>query len=100
MSWYGMEANDHEIARATRYIKDDKYIANAFGVSSERVRRVRLKDLEQNKHQNKPLEGKLYTEPLSFAKDEKHERKMERGSTMLRNAVLSLILTRDSHAAS
>ena len=60
----------------------------------------RLKDLEQNKHQNKPLEGKLYTEPLSFAKDEEHERKMERGSTMLRNAVLSLILTRDSHAAS
>lgn len=100
MSWYGMEANDYEIARTTRYIKDDKYIANAFGVSSERVRRVRLKEIERNKHKDKPLDGKIYMEPLSFAKDEEHEKKMERGSTMLRDAVLTLILTRENHAAS
>lgn len=100
MSWFGMEANDPEIARATRYIKDDKYIANVFGVSSKRVRSVRLKDMERNKHKDKPLDGKIHMEPLSFFKDEEHEKKMERGSTMLRNAVLTLILTRGSHAAS
>lgn len=100
MSWFGMEANDPEIARTTRYIKDDKYIANVFGVSAERVRRVRLKDMERNKHKDKPLDGKIHMEPISFLKDEEHEKKMERGSTMLRNAVLTLILTRGSHAAS
>lgn len=100
MSWYGMEASDSEIGRTSRYMKDDKYIASIYGVSVERVKRARAKEIERNKHKDKPFDGKIHIEPLSFTKDEEHAKRMERGSTMLRDAVLTLILTRETHAAS
>lgn len=95
------ETSDKEIARTTRYIKDDKYIASIYGVSVERVKTVRAKDEDHYKGWHTPRIFKTHEGIVSTDGYEKHCEKMEQGSALLRDAVLTYLLTRDvNHATS
>lgn len=72
--------SEEDIIRVCRYIKDDRYIANAFGTPVVRVQRLRSK-LPKPKPERED-------EPIGMTGYQQHQEYMERASTTLLNRIL------------
>ena len=94
MSTFG--SSDREIANATVYIKDDKYIASIYGVQPYRVARLRKERAKKNgaliglpkgsdpKNSNVGSDSELL-----------HRNSMEEGSARLLDALLTYLRERE-----
>lgn len=74
-----MQSED-DILRACRYIKDDRYIANAFGTPLWRVQKLRGK-LPKPKPEAREA-------PIGMTGHQQHQEQMERSSSALLNRIL------------
>ena len=85
---------ESDIIRTCSYIKDDSYIASAYGVSIHRVRRLREKV-----HHSKRLENRAFrepAEPVDFKNSERaNQQMMEQGSEMLLNSLIQFFDERE-----
>lgn len=88
------ECTDEEIIRAIRYIKDDRYIASIFGVNVKRIKSLREKESMANKDRKQPVQRGIFTHVKSKDGATEHEKAMEKGSSMLRDAVIEFLMNR------
>jgi len=78
----GYYFSDREIARATTYIKDDKYLASIYGTKVYRVKRLR-------ENATKPVVHKDDGPPIGYDCFERENLKMEVASKKLLEAIMN-----------
>lgn len=88
--------SDREIANATVYIKDDKYIASIYGVQPYRVARLRKERAKKGGAMIGMASGKDPKMTTVGADSELlHRKHMEEGSARLLSAVLTYLRDRE-----
>lgn len=85
---------ESDIIRTCSYIQDDSYIASVYGVSIDRVRRLREKVHHSKRSENRAFREPA--EPVDFKNSERaYHQMMEQGSEMLLNSLMQFFYERE-----
>ena len=92
-------SNEREIMRVCGYIKDDRYIADYYGIPVSRVRFLRARVERPRRQEDRAFSN--HGEPIDVRRaEDEHTSHMERGSQKLLQAIMNLLQEREKKSTS